>query len=393
MPVLRMKKKPTIGIIGGGQLGRMFVEEALRYNITCIIADADPECPAARLADEQVVGSLAETETLMRLAQRCDVLTYEIEHIFVDPLLDLHKKENKKLIPWPEVLLCIQDKGQQKLFLQEHGIPTAAFHLIDSGMQWKEVVAQTGWHQFVLKTRRQGYDGRGVAVFRTDEVHIAPNSRFDVPCVVEEFVPCEKEIAVLAARSVDGQTAFYPLVEMEMDKHLNLIGRLLCPARVEDAIAVRAYQVARQTLDALASPGLFAMEMFLTADGHVLMNEIAPRPHNSGHHTIEACYTSQFEQLLRILLELPLGSTQLIKPAVMLNILGSPDFSGPYYLSGYDQLLQEEGLYVHLYGKKQARPHRKLGHITILGDTLTQALDKARKIESVFAIKKLDEHG
>lgn len=378
-----------IGIIGGGQLGRMFIEEALRYNVRCVIADADASCPAALVAHDQVVGSIAEAATLFQLAQRTDILTYEIEHIYLEPLLRLEQEGRVRLIPSARVLEVVQDKGKQKEFLLRHGLATADFALASVVAQWQSLAEARGWQRFVVKTRRHGYDGRGV-LFVEDPAHLPQAaSDFNVPVVLEAFVDCYRELSVIVGCGQDGRMTHFPVVEMQFDPQANLVTQLLCPARLDAATERQAVELAIATVRAFDSPGLYAVEMFLDQQGRVLVNEVAPRPHNSGHHTIEACFTSQFEQLLRILLGLPQGSTRLLCPAVMINLLGPADFSGPYRFAGYAEVLQTEGVYVHLYGKGESRPLRKLGHVTVLADTVAEVLQKADRIRPHCIIKKL----
>jgi 5-(carboxyamino)imidazole ribonucleotide synthase len=384
-----MKHKPVIGVIGGGQLGRMFIEEALRYNIECIIVDADENCPASVIAQDHIIGSIAEEGPIVRLSEVADILTYEIEHIYIEPLLQLEKEGRKKLIPSPRILQIVQDKGWQKKFYADHGIPTSPFRLVETWEDWKSVIKEFGWEKFVAKVRTQGYDGRGVQIVETKKMLKAGKPPMEAPAVLEAFVDCKMEISVIVARDQEGNIKTFPPVEMEFDPVANLVTMLIDPARMDESLALKAEQIATEVVTAMNGIGIFAIEMFLDHNNHLYVNEMAPRPHNSGHHTIEACFTSQYEQLLRILLGLPLGSTRLIKPAVMINILGSKAFSGPYYVNGYDEILEEEGVYVHLYGKKESRPMRKLGHITVLGETTDDAIAKAQRIRSMFSIEKL----
>ncbi|MCS6916682.1 MAG: 5-(carboxyamino)imidazole ribonucleotide synthase [Chitinophagales bacterium] len=375
-----------IGIIGGGQLGRMFIEEALRYSVRCVIADADPDCPAALIAHDHVIGSIAKEATLVELARRADLLTYEIEHIFLEPLIRLEQEGKVRLIPSARVLEVVQDKGKQKEFLRQHGLATADFVLADGKSDWKGIATAKRWERFVVKTRRHGYDGRGVAVVRSNELHLVEDA-FDVPAVLEEYVECDKELSVIVGRSGSGEMIAYPVVEMQFDPRANLVTQLLCPAQIDAGTEQQAVALAVETVRAFGSPGLYAVELFLDRSGRVLVNEIAPRPHNSGHHTLEACYTSQYEQLLRILLGWPLGSTGLLCPAVMINLLGPEGFSGPYDFAGYDKALNMEGVYVHMYGKKESRPMRKLGHVTVLADSVEKALQKAAAVRPHCVIK------
>ena len=382
-----MKHRQVIGVIGGGQLGRMFIEEALRYNIDCIIVDADDECPASVIAHDQIVGSIAEAGPIRRLGEVADTLTYEIEHIYIQPLLEL-EKEGKNLVPSPKILQIVQDKGLQKQFYLDHKIPTAKFQLVSGPQEWEAVIKKFRWKKFVAKSRKEGYDGRGVHIVNASDVLKGGKIPFDGPSVLEAFIDCKKEISVIVARNKQGEVACFPPVEMEFDPVANLVTMLVCPAAISKRLLKQANKIAMNVVDSMKGAGIFAIELFLDKKDKWFVNEMAPRPHNSGHHTIEACYTSQYEQLLRILLDLPLGSTDLIKPAVMINVLGAKDFSGPYYFHGYEEILKLPGVYVHLYGKKESRPMRKLGHITILGNTIKEAKQKADWVRGHFSIRK-----
>ncbi len=386
----QMKNKPVIGVIGGGQLGRMFIEEALRYNIECIIVDADKNCPAAVIAHDHIVGSIAEAGPIRRLGEVADVLTYEIEHIYTAPLLEL-QREGKMLIPAPQILQMVQDKGLQKQFYHDNKIPTAPFQLVNSEKEWPAAIKANRWKKFVAKSRKDGYDGRGVRIMHADEVLKQGGIPFKTPSVLEAFIECKKEVSIIVARDLKGNMCCYPPVEMEFDPVANLVTWLVCPASLNRDLLKKANDLAMKVVACMSGVGIFAVELFLDNKDKWYVNEMAPRPHNSGHHTIEACYTSQYEQLLRILLGLPLGSTEVIKPAVMINLLGPVDFTGQYYLHGYDEILSLPGVYVHLYGKKESRPMRKLGHITILADNVRAARQKARWVRDHCAIRKLTQ--
>ncbi len=374
--------RKTVGIIGGGQLGRMMIEETLRLNIDFNVLDA-PDCPCADLAKKHLHGKLTDASMIKELAAVSDVLTYEIEHINVSVLLEL-EAQGKEVIPSPKVLQIIQDKGLQKQFYEKHKIPTAPFRLVENTDEWASAIKELGGEKIVAKTRTEGYDGKGVAIFNTNEVlqnsTLAP---FKEPVVLEKFIPCEKELSVMAARDRQGNIATWAVTEMEFDPQANLVTFLFCPANISADIEKQARDLAHRAIAAFDSAGVFAVELFLTKDGNLLVNEIAPRPHNSGHHTIEASYTSQFEQLVRLLVDLPLGSTAQIQPAVMINLLGAPDFSGSYRLQGLEEISAMEGVYVHLYGKKESKPMRKMGHITIVADTLEEAKTKAKHVYEV----------
>lgn len=373
MQFCTMKK---IGIIGGGQLGLMLIEAAIPYNVYFNILDKE-NCSAGYLASKHIISNLYDEKAIQKLAKHSDVLTYEIEHFNVDAVAKLVKKGKIHCIPSPDILYIIQDKHKQKLFFEKHNIPTAPFVSVNSPKEWKEAAKKLNTNTFVAKLHKGGYDGKGVLIGNIDDIQEV----FDAPCVIEKFIPCKHEIAVIVARDTKGNTAIYPVVEMVFDTEANLLKYLICPARITEKVAEQAKSIAIQVVECLEGTGIFAVEMFVTEQDAILVNEIAPRPHNSGHHTIEACYTSQYEQLLRILLDLPLGSTDLIKPAVMLNILGEKGHQGTAVYTGLREALRIEGVYIHLYNKKETQPMRKMGHITVLGDTLEQAIQKAEQIE------------
>jgi 5-(carboxyamino)imidazole ribonucleotide synthase len=380
-----LRKK--IGIIGGGQLGRMMIEESLRLNIDFNVLDA-ADCPCKDLVQHHIVGKLTDSDAIKKLAAISDVLTYEIEHVNIEALLEL-EEEGKEIIPSPKVLQIIQDKGLQKQFFADNHIPTSKFILVEYPDQWLAAINQFDNKKLVAKTRKDGYDGKGVTIFSVDEIKNDANKiPFSQPSVIEDFVVCEQEISVMVARDREGNISTWPVVEMEFDPIANLVTFLDCPSQIDAATEKNAQQIALKTIEALNGIGVFAVELFLDKQGNILVNEIAPRPHNSGHHTIEACYTSQFEQLVRILIGLPLGSTQLIQPAVMMNLLGAPDFSGNYKLKGLEEASAIEGVYVHLYGKRESKPMRKMGHITVLAKTLKEAKMKAKKVASIITFEK-----
>jgi 5-(carboxyamino)imidazole ribonucleotide synthase len=379
--------RKTIGIIGGGQLGRMMIEESLRLNNAFNILDA-ADCPCASLANQHIIGKLTDDAAIRQLADISDVLTYEIEHINVDTLIDL-ENSGKEIIPSPKVLQIIQDKGLQKQFFIDNNIPTSQFKLVDNPQHWLDAINQFSGEKLVAKTRKDGYDGKGVTIFKTADVLNNPNAiPFTQPSIIEEFIPCEKEISVMVARDKDGNVKTWPVVEMVFDPIANLVTFLDCPANISNELSNEAQQIAIRAIEKMNGVGVFAVEQFVTKEQHILVNEIAPRPHNSGHHTIEACYTSQFEQLVRIVMGLPLGSTELIQPGVMMNLLGADDFSGTYRLQGLEDISAMQGVYVHLYGKTESKPMRKMGHITVIAPTLNEAKITAQNVHETVKFVK-----
>ncbi len=369
--------KKRIGIIGGGQLGRMMIEEGARLNLHFNVLESDKNCPCGHLANEFIEGSLMDEASIRKLAAISDVLTYEIEHVNTEALLKL-EQEGMEIIPSPRILKMIQDKGLQKEFYAKNGIPSGKFFLVNNKDEWHRLIPLLGSDKFVAKTRTGGYDGKGVAILNAQEMIDFPERiPFEGPCVLEEFVTCEKELAVIVARDRDGNIVSFPSIEMEFDPIANLVTLLISPARVGSIIEEKAEEIARMVVQALDGPGLFAVELFLDKEGNIFVNEVAPRPHNSGHHTIEACYTSQYEQLARILLGLPLGHTELVQPAGMVNLLGAPGFSGAYRLDKLNDISKLPGIYVHLYAKEESKPMRKMGHVSILAATLEEVIEKA----------------
>jgi 5-(carboxyamino)imidazole ribonucleotide synthase len=363
-----------LGILGGGQLGRMLIQEAIDLDVRTIVMDPSSNAPCAPYAHEFVNASFNDYDAVFAMGKRVDVLTIEIEHVNVEALEAL-EKEGVRVYPTSSALRIIQDKGLQKLFYQEHGIPTASFVLTNSAQD----VRALGKGAFVQKMRTGGYDGKGVQVMLEG---YAPDKIWDVPSVIEDLVSFEKELSVIVARNASGEVQTFPLVEMEFNPEANLVEFLFSPAQVSSEVEQRAAQIAKQIAEKLQHVGLLAVEMFLTASGEILVNEMAPRPHNSGHHTIEACNTSQYAQHLRAILDLPLGDTRLIQPAVMINLLGEKNQEGPVLYQDLDFALSLPGVHVHLYGKAETKPFRKMGHVTVTNSNLEDAKNTARTLLS-----------
>jgi 5-(carboxyamino)imidazole ribonucleotide synthase len=372
-----------IGIIGGGQLGRMMIEETLRYNLEINTLDVDGS-PCQGLSKMHIVGSIKDATAIEQLAAISDVLTYEIEHINIDTLFEL-EKQGKEIIPSPRILHIIQDKGLQKQFFEQHNLPTSKFKLVETEADWIAAINELGGEKLVSKTRKEGYDGKGVAIFYTSELLNDISKRaFANNALIEEFIPCQTELSVMVARDKMGNIKTWPVVDMEFDPEANLVTFLNCPAQISETIANKAETIALKTIEALEGVGVFAVELLLDFNDTIYVNEVAPRPHNSGHHTIEACYTSQFEQLIRICAGLPLGSTELIQPSVMINLLGAPNFSGAYNIQGLEEATAIEGVYLHLYGKTESKPMRKMGHVTIVANTIAEARKKAITVTALL---------
>jgi 5-(carboxyamino)imidazole ribonucleotide synthase len=361
-----------LGILGGGQLGRMLIQEAVNFNIHIAVLDPSVNAPCADLANNFVVGNFNDYQTVLDFGKTVDVLTIEIEHVNIEALEELERL-GKKVFPTPQALRTIQDKGLQKQFYKANNIPTAPFHLIDSA---EDALLFKEKGPFMQKLRKGGYDGKGVTPLRTEAEF---NAAFNAPSVLEEFVPFVKELAVIVARNERGEIATFPLVEMEFNPEANLVEFIFSPANVNVEIENNAKKIATDIANKLEHIGLLAIELFLTEDGNLLVNEIAPRPHNSGHHTIEACFVSQYGMHLRAILNMPLGSTGLRTPAVMINLLGEKGFEGKARYENIEEVLHTEGAYIHLYGKEDTKPFRKMGHITVCNSNLEEAKDIARR--------------
>ena len=355
-------------------MGRMFIQEAINYNLNTYVLDPSPDAPCSSIATEFQCGDFKDYQTVLDFGSKVDVVTIEIEHVNVEALKKLQSM-GKKVFPQPEVLEIVKDKGLQKEFYVKNNIPTAGFRLINNK---KEIDQHLDEFPFMQKARTGGYDGKGVTPLRnSDDL----NNAFDCPSVLEKMVPFEMEIAVTVARNENGDVETFPVVELDFNPEANLVEYLYSPARISDDIKEKARKIAIDTANAFNLVGLLAVEMFLTPDGEILVNEVAPRTHNSGHHTIEGNITSQFEQHLRSVLNLPLGKTDIVLPSVMINLLGEKGFSGPAVYDGLETVLKEPGVHVHLYGKTETKPFRKMGHTTCTGNNLEDALRKAKFVQ------------
>jgi len=347
-----------VGILGGGQLGRMLIQAGIDLNINFAILDPDAQAPCHQFANF-TTGKLTDYDTVLEFGRQCDYITIEIENVNTAALRKL-ESEGKKVFPQPHIIELIQDKRTQKKFYQQQGIPTADFVLVETK---NDVLARRNYLPAVNKLGKEGYDGRGVLILRQEQ---DLDKAFDAPGLLEKLVDFEKEIAVIVARNVAGEVSSFPAVEMVFHPEANLVEYLFSPAQLSTAVAKVADQIARDVINELKMVGLLAVEMFVTRDGQVLVNEIAPRPHNSGHHTIEANVTSQYEQHLRAILNLPLGDTRAIMPGAMVNLLGEEGHAGAAHYQGLHDVLMLPGAHVHLYGKKFTKPFRKMGHVTVV---------------------------
>ena len=381
--VLLMKRPICIGIIGGGQLGKMITQEAKRMSFRVIILDPSDQCPASSVSDEQIVANFGDGNAIRKLATRSDVLTYEIELANSTALKDLQSKKYP-VYPSPETLAIIQNKYRQKSFLKDNNIAVPKFDLVDSEDHLRQLCASYGFPT-MLKACQDSYDGRGNFLIKSKEKIHEAFAYFDgKECMLEKFMPYQKEISIIVARNSAGQIESFPVGENIHNE--GILDTTIAPARMSEKLNTRAKKMAEKTMQAIKGAGIFGIEMFVMHDGNVLINEIAPRPHNSGHYSIEACSISQFEQHLRAILNLPLSKPELLCPAVMVNILGSANHSGPYAIKGLKNLFSIQGVKLHVYGKKISNPRRKLGHITVTANTVEQALSRAKRARKMIKL-------
>ncbi len=371
-----------MGIIAGGQLGKMLVQEASRWDISTYILDPDSECSARNVASVYVQGDFNDFETVYNFGKRVDILTFELENVNIDALQQL-KSEGLKIVPDPDVLALIQDKGLQKEFYLKHHLPSSDFACFDDKKSIEKALKSGEIaYPFVQKLRKGGYDGHGVALVKSAE-----DALLDGMSIVEDKVEIAKEIAVIVARNSMGEIRSFPAVEMTFNDETNLVEEIFSPANISLEEEQRLKELSYEIIKKLDMVGLLAIEFFIDKEGKILINEVAPRPHNSGHHTIDAMVTSQLKQLLRAILDLPLGSTELTSASVMLNLLGEAGEHGAVYYEGFVEAMAIEGVKIHLYGKKTTRPSRKMGHVTILDKSVENALKKAEKVKSILKVK------
>ena len=368
-----------LGILGGGQLGRMLIQQAINYNVTIKVLDPDREAPCRKLCDEFTVGSLGDYETVYNFGKQVDLLTIEIEKVNVDALVQL-EKEGVMVYPQPRIIRLIQDKGLQKQFFKENNIPTADFQIISTPEELKHSRIP---FPYIQKLRRDGYDGRGV--YKVANESFLANA-FTEPSLVEQWIDFEKEIAVIVARNENGDIKTFPMVEMEFNPSVNLVEFLISPSTLKFEIHEEAERIATKIANDLKIVGILAVEMFLDKHGRILVNELAPRPHNSGHQTIEGNVVSQFEQHLRAIFNQPLGDTSCLNHAIMVNILGEEGYKGPAVYKGIEKVLECAGVYIHLYGKALTKPFRKMGHVTIVDADREKAIEKARYVQETLKV-------
>ncbi|MGM0581006.1 MAG: 5-(carboxyamino)imidazole ribonucleotide synthase [Bacteroidota bacterium] len=369
-----------VGVLGGGQLGRMLLQSAININIDLKMMDPDPNAPCSNLVSDFIVGDLEDYDAVYEFGKQCDILTIEIEKVNIEAMKKL-QSEGVKVYPQPDIIEMIQDKRVQKQFYKDNNIPTAPFVLTESRTDLEKISER---FPAVHKIGKGGYDGRGVQVIRTsDDIQ----KGFDAPALLEDFVPFKKELAVIVSRNEKGEVNTFPVVEMVFHPEHNLVEYLLSPAIIEKSEEEKAKKVAVDIIQKLEMVGILAVEMFLTKENEILVNEIAPRPHNSGHQSIEGNFVSQYDQHLRAILNLPLGDTSTKISSAMVNVLGEDGFTGDAKYEGMEDVLKIPGASVHLYGKKLTKPFRKMGHVTITDPSLTSLKRKIDKVKSTLKVK------
>ena len=372
-----------MGILGGGQLGRMLLAETQKFDIHTSILESNKKAPCAEICNTFVVGDLLDFDAVYNFGKTVDVLTIEIENINLDAL-DKLEQEGLTIYPKPKDLRIIQSKARQKNFYIDHQIPTAEFshyaYLEELIHSFENSIIQ---FPFVWKAARFGYDGNGVKIVRNiKDLESLPN----VECITEKLIPFKNELAVIVARNAAGEVKTYPVVEMEFHPEANQVEYVICPARIKTEVAEKAREIALKVVSDLDFVGLLAVEMFQTEDDKILVNEVAPRPHNSGHYSIEASYTNQFEQHLRSVLNLPLGNTASKVAGIMVNLVGEEGFSGEVVYQNIEEILKIDGVTPHIYGKKETRPFRKMGHVTIVNSDIAIARKVAQKVKETIRV-------
>lgn len=372
-----------LGILGGGQLGKMLLADTRKFDIQTLVLDPSEEAPAQFGCNAFYKGSLMDFDTVYQFGKMADLLTIEIENVNLDAL-DKLEAEGIPVFPSPKTLRLIQNKGKQKDFYVSHHIPTSAHQRFAGLDDLKETLEKDRLQfPFVWKCAQFGYDGNGVKIVRSaiDLMHLP-----DVECIAEEMVAFKNELAVIVARSVSGEVKTYPVVEMEFHPEANQVEYVICPARIDEKVALKATETALKVSESFNHVGLLAVEMFQTQNDEILVNEVAPRPHNSGHYSIEASYASQFENHLRAILDLPLGNTDSKVAGIMVNLVGEEGFSGPVVYQNISDIMAIDGVTPHIYGKRETRPFRKMGHVTIVNEDMAKARKIAEEVKNTIRV-------
>ncbi|WP_106795142.1 5-(carboxyamino)imidazole ribonucleotide synthase [Aquimarina sp. Aq78] len=372
-----------LGILGGGQLGKMMLYDTRKYDIQTYVLDPSQDAPCKIACDHFQQGNLMDYDTVYSFGKKVDILTFEIETVNLKALVQL-EKEGKKVYPSSKTLEKIQNKGKQKLFYEENKIPTAEFTRFSNKAHLTEGITNNRIKlPFVWKSTQGGYDGKGVSIVRSGaDLAKLP----DTECIAEHLVNFKNELAVIVVRNPSGEIKTYPVVEMEFHPEANQVEYVICPARIDAKIAQKAIKIAEKVSKAFEHVGVLAVEMFQTQDDNILVNEVAPRPHNSGHYSIEASYTNQFEQHIRAILDLPLGATESKVGGIMVNLVGKEGYTGDVIYKNIEEIMKMKGVTPHIYGKKQTRPYRKMGHVTIIHENIDEARKIAEKVKNTIQV-------
>ncbi|WP_024772082.1 5-(carboxyamino)imidazole ribonucleotide synthase [Aquimarina macrocephali] len=372
-----------LGILGGGQLGKMILYDTRKYDIQTYVLDPSQDAPCKIACDHFQQGNLMDYDTVYNFGKKVDVLTFEIETVNLKALVQL-EKEGKKVYPSSKTLEKIQNKGKQKLFYEENKIPTAEFTRFSNKAHLTEGITNNRIKlPFVWKSTQGGYDGKGVSIVRSGaDLAKLP----DTECIAEHLIDFKNELAVIVVRNPSGEIKTYPVVEMEFHPEANQVEYVICPARIDAKIAQKAIKIAEKVSKAFEHVGVLAVEMFQTQDDNILVNEVAPRPHNSGHYSIEASYTNQFEQHIRAILDLPLGATESKVGGIMVNLVGKEGYTGDVIYKNIEEIMKMKGVTPHIYGKKQTRPYRKMGHVTIIHEDIDEARKIAEKVKNTIQV-------
>lgn len=372
-----------LGILGGGQLGKMLLYDAKRYDLHTKVMDSDENAPCFKIADEFVIGDITNYQDVVNFGKKVDLLTVEIENINTDAL-EFLENSGKKVYPSPKTLKIIQNKSDQKYFYIKNHLPTSKFKSYSNIDELKKSFQKDNFKfPFVWKSSKFGYDGKGVKIINgIDDLDFI----YDDQCIIEEKVSINKELSVIVSRNFKGQIKCFPVVEMEFNQNSNLVEYVMCPANISKEIENNAISIAKKVSQKFEMVGLLAVELFLTDNQEILINEVAPRPHNSGHHTIECCMTSQFDQHIRCILNLPLGQTEVLIPGIMVNLVGENKDEGNVTYKNIDEIFDIPGVFIHLYGKKKSRLNRKMGHITIVNKDIKQAIEIGKSIKDKIKV-------
>ena len=372
-----------LGVLGGGQLGKMLLYDAKRYDLHTKVMDSNKDAPCNKIADDFIIGDITDYDDVINFGNSVDLITVEIENVNTDAL-EFLEKSGKKVYPSPKNLRIIQNKSDQKNFYSKNNLPTSRFKNYSNIEELKRNFLHDNFEfPFVWKSSRFGYDGKGVKIIKNIE---DLDFSYDHQCLIEEKISIKKELSVIVSRNTDGEIKCFPVVEMEFNEKSNLVEYVMCPANISKKTEEKAIMIASEIAKKFEMVGLLAVELFVTNEDEILINEVAPRPHNSGHHTIECCVTSQFDQHIRSILNLPLGETGILIPGIMVNLVGENMEEGNVNYKNINDIFDIPGVYIHIYGKKKSRLNRKMGHITIVNKDINKAIEIGKSIKNKIKV-------